>query len=108
MTYGSGRESIDLPEDRGCLQWVLGVPLGIIHVLNAVAVFAALYAGPQGEWDDQGYAGVGAMCLISMSLSALGLLITIIPGVRRTMGLWWLAPPIVLGLTAFIRGETLG
>ncbi|MFE3578334.1 hypothetical protein [Streptomyces vinaceus] len=105
MTYG--RESIDLPEDRGCLQWVLGIPLGLIHVLNAVAVFAALYAGPQGEWDDQGYAGVAAMCLISMSLSALGLLITLVPAVRRTMGLWWLAPPLILGLTAFIRAETL-
>ncbi|MFF4100890.1 hypothetical protein [Streptomyces sp. NPDC001903] len=106
MTYG--RESIDLPEDRGCLQWVLGVPLGLIHLLNAIAVFAALYAGPQGEWDDQGYAGVGAMCLIAMSLSVLGLLITVIPAVRRTMGPWWLAPPLILGLTAFIRAETLG
>ncbi|MFK0232044.1 hypothetical protein [Streptomyces vinaceus] len=105
MTYGP--EGIDLPEDRGCLQWVLGVPLGLIHALNAVAVFAALYAGPQGEWDDQGYVGVAAMCLISMSLSALGLLITLIPAVRRTMGLWWLAPPLLLGLTALIRTQTL-
>ncbi len=106
MTYG--RETIDLPEDRGCLRWVLGVPLGIIHLLNAVAVFAALYAGPQGEWDHQGYAGVSAMCLFSLCLSALGLLITLIPSVRRTMGLWWLAPPLVLGLIAYIRAETLG
>ncbi|MEW2418560.1 hypothetical protein AB0953_33435 [Streptomyces sp. NPDC046866] len=102
------RESIDLPEDRGCLRWVLGVPLGLVHLLNAGAVFAALYAGPQGAWDHQGHAAVGAMCLVSMFLSALGLLITLIPGVRRAVGLWWLAPPVLLGLTAFLRGETLG
>ncbi|WP_405790167.1 hypothetical protein OG753_24680 [Streptomyces sp. NBC_00029] len=106
MTYP--RESIDLPEDRGCLRWVLGVPLGIIHLLNAVAVWAALFAGPRAEWDHQGYEGVSAMCFISVSLSTLGLLITLVPSVRRTMGLWWFAPPIVLGLIAYVRGATLG
>ncbi|MGW6577173.1 hypothetical protein ACWGAN_34055 [Streptomyces sp. NPDC054945] len=106
MTYP--RESIDLPEDRGCLRWVLGVPLGIIHLLNAAAVFGALFAGPQGEWDDQGYENVGALCLVSVSLSALGLLITAVPSVRRAMGPWWFAPPLLLGLVAFVRGATLG
>ncbi|MBT2476746.1 hypothetical protein [Streptomyces sp. ISL-94] len=102
------RENIDLPEDRGCLRWVLGVPLGFIHLLNAGAVYLAVFFGPQGEWDHQGYEGVDAMCFISMCLSVLSLLITLIPSVRRAMGLWWLAPPIVLGLIAYIRGETLG
>nr|WSX50441.1 hypothetical protein OG409_16685 [Streptomyces sp. NBC_00974] len=106
MTYR--RESIDLPEDRGCLRWVLGVPLGFVHLLNFVAVCGALFAGPRGEWDDQGYEGVGAMCLVSVCLSVLGLLVTLVPSVRRTMGLWWFAPPLVLGLIAFVRGETLG
>ncbi|GAA2650077.1 MULTISPECIES: hypothetical protein [Streptomyces] len=106
MTYP--RESIDLPEDRGCLRWVLGVPLGIIHLLNALAVSGALFAGPRGEWDDQGYENVGALCLVSVSLSVLGLLITVVPSVRRAMGPWWLAPPLLLGLTAFLRGATLG
>ncbi|WP_405439167.1 hypothetical protein OG373_17560 [Streptomyces avidinii] len=106
MTYP--RESIDLPEDQGCLRWVLGVPLGIIHLLNAVAVTGALFAGPQAEWDHQGYEGVAAMCFVSVSLSVLGLLITVVPSVRRTMGLWWFAPPLLLGLTAYIRGATLG
>ncbi|MFC9296442.1 hypothetical protein ACFTWH_12375 [Streptomyces sp. NPDC057011] len=106
MTYG--RESIDLPEDRGCLRWVLGVPLTLIHALNAGAVALAVFAGPQGEWDHQGYEGVSAMCLISLCLSVLGLALTLIPSVRRAMGLWWLAPPVILGLIAFIRGETLG
>lgn len=31
------RENIDLPEDRGCLQWVLGVPLGLLYVPAAAA-----------------------------------------------------------------------
>ncbi|MFG2993642.1 hypothetical protein ACGFZK_30825 [Streptomyces sp. NPDC048257] len=105
MTYP--RESIDLPEDRGCLRWVLGVPLGIIHLMNGIAVFGALFAGPRGEWDDQGYEGVSAMCLVSVALSVLGLLITLVPGVRRAMGPWWFAPPLVLGLIAFVRGATL-
>ncbi|APU41593.1 MULTISPECIES: hypothetical protein, partial [unclassified Streptomyces] len=101
-------ETIDLPEDQGCLRWVLGVPLGIIHLLNTIAVVGALFAGPQGEWDHQGYAGVAAMCFVSLHLSALGLLITLIPRVRRTMGPWWLAPPLALGLIAYIRAATLG
>ncbi|MEU9146274.1 hypothetical protein [Streptomyces sp. NPDC048349] len=102
------RENVDLPEDRGCLRWVLGVPLAVIHLLNAGAVAAAVFAGPRADWDHQGYENVGAMCFVSVSLSVLGLLITLIPSVRRTMGPWWLAPPLVLGLIAVIRGETLG
>ncbi|MET9469365.1 hypothetical protein ABZY44_32140 [Streptomyces sp. NPDC006544] len=106
MTYR--RESIDLPEDRGCLRWVLGVPLGLIHLLNLTAVCGALFAGPRGEWDDDGYAGVGAMCFVSVCLSVLGLLVTLLPSVRRAMGAWWFAPPLLLGLIALVRGETSG
>lgn len=102
------RENIDLPEDRGCLRWVLGVPLGIIHLLNAAAVFLAVFVGPQAEWDHQGYENTAAMCFVSVCLSVLGLLITLIPSVRRAMGPWWLAVPLVLGAIAYIRGETLG
>ncbi|MFE2325759.1 hypothetical protein ACFXD5_17855 [Streptomyces sp. NPDC059385] len=101
------RENIDLPEDRGCLRWVLGLPLTVIHLLNAIAVFVALFAGPQGEWDDQGYAGVAAVALVSIALSLLGLLITLIPSVRRAMGPWWLAPPVILGAIAWVRIATL-
>ncbi|MFD7558929.1 hypothetical protein ACFV9E_30900 [Streptomyces sp. NPDC059835] len=101
------RENIDLPEDQGCLRWVLGVPLGIIHLLNAVAVVGALFAGPQGEWDHQGYEGVSAMCFVSLCLTALGLLITLIPPIRRAMGPRWLAPPVILGVIAWVRIATL-
>lgn len=87
---------------------MLGVPLGIVHLLNAAFVFGALFAGARGSWDDQSRAGVGAMCLVSVSLSVLGTAITLVPDVRRAMGLWWLAPPLALGLIAAVRGQTLG
>ncbi|MCJ1679262.1 hypothetical protein MTF65_18310 [Streptomyces sp. APSN-46.1] len=102
------RETIDLPEDRGCLRWVLGVPLGLIHLLNALIVFAAVAVGPQGPWDDRGYTRIAAACFMSICLSVLGGLITLIPSVRRAMGVWWLAPPLLLGVVAYVRGATLG
>ncbi|MCB5178931.1 hypothetical protein [Streptomyces antimicrobicus] len=105
MTYD--RESVDLPEDRGCLRWVLGVPLVLIHGLNAFLVFSAVAHGPQGAWDDQGYAGTTAACVLAIALSLLGLAVTAVPSVRRTMGRWWFAPPVVLGTVAFVRAWTL-
>ncbi|MFE9840837.1 hypothetical protein [Streptomyces goshikiensis] len=86
---------------------MLGLPLGLVHLLNAVCVLAAVAAGPQGPWDDQGYAGVSAACFVSLCLSAIGGLITLIPSVRRAMGAWWLAPPLVLGVVAYVRMATL-
>ncbi|MFD7258488.1 hypothetical protein [Streptomyces sp. NPDC059874] len=53
------RENIDLPEDKGCLRWVLGVPLTLIHLLNAFLVYAALRWGSEGEWDHHGYQALG-------------------------------------------------
>ncbi|MFE2325758.1 hypothetical protein ACFXD5_17850 [Streptomyces sp. NPDC059385] len=101
------RESIDLPEDRGCLQWVLGIPLGLLNAVNGLLVYAAVRYGPQAEWDDQGYAGTAAACLFALMLSVLALLITLIPTFRRTLGLWWFAPPIVMGVIAWVRIATL-
>ncbi|MFB7620541.1 hypothetical protein [Kitasatospora sp. NPDC056181] len=105
MTYG--RESIDLPEDRGCLRWVLGVPLVLIHAVNAVVVFSAVRFGPAGDWDDQGYAGLTVACGCAIALSLLGLAVTAIPSVRRAMGPWWFAPPAVLGVIALVRAAAL-
>ncbi|MGW6877696.1 hypothetical protein [Streptomyces xanthophaeus] len=101
------REDVDLPEDRGCLRRVLGVPLGLLHLLNAFAVCVAVFAGPQAAWDHQGYENVAAMCFLSVCLSVLGLGITLVPSVRRAMGPWWLLPPLVLAVIAVVRGETL-
>ncbi|MFI6844252.1 hypothetical protein OG535_38720 [Kitasatospora sp. NBC_00085] len=105
MTYG--RESIDLPEDRGCLRWVLGAPLVLIHALNAIVVFSAVRFGPAGDWDDQGYAGLTVTCGCASALTLSGLAVTAIPSVRRAMGPWWFAPPAILGAIAFLRAWTL-
>ncbi|MBP0935662.1 hypothetical protein CG724_14550 [Streptomyces sp. CB02120-2] len=100
-------DHIDLPEDRGCLRWVLGLPLGLIHLLNALFVLAAVAAGPQGPWDDRGYTRISTACFLSLCLSVIGGLITLVPSVRRAMGAWWLAPPLVLGAVAYVRMATL-
>ncbi|MBT2476747.1 hypothetical protein [Streptomyces sp. ISL-94] len=97
----------DPDERRRWLRWVLGVPLGITHVVNAATVYLILRYPPQADWDDQGYAGTAAMCLISIGLSVIGILITLIPPVRRTLGLWWFAPPLLLGVIAWVRIATL-
>ncbi|MFF4005808.1 hypothetical protein [Streptomyces sp. NPDC001717] len=83
------------------------MPLGLIHSLNAATVYVILRYPPQGAWDDQGYAGTATACLFSISLSVIGLLITLIPPVRRAMGPWWLAPPVILGVIAWVRIATL-
>lgn len=90
------------------MRWVLGLPLGLVHLLNAGAVALAVFAGPRGAWDDQGYAGVAAMCVVSLLLSALGLPVTLVPSIRRSMGPWWPAPPAVLGAIAWAPIATLG
>lgn len=102
----SGR-TIDQPKSRRWVRWVLGVPLGILHLLSAGGVYSAVRFGPLNEWDDQGYAGVTAMALFAIIFSVIAILITLIPPVRRTMGSWWLAPPVVLGVIAWVRIATL-
>lgn len=103
-----GRGNGDPPRDRRWVRWVLGVPLGLVHLLNAALVYLAVSAGPAGEWDTQGYGGTELACLLAIFLSVTGILITLIPPVRRAMGLWWLAPPFVLGVIAWVRIATLG
>ncbi|MFG2712541.1 hypothetical protein ACGFX2_18595 [Streptomyces goshikiensis] len=86
---------------------MLGVPLGLVHLLNALFVLAAVAVGPQGPWDDRGYTRISAACFMSLCLSVIGVLITLIPSVRRAMGAWWFAPPLVLGVVAYVRMSTL-
>ncbi|MFJ8012732.1 hypothetical protein [Streptomyces sp. NPDC096339] len=102
-----GTAGSDRAERRRWVLWVLGVPLGLVHLLNAATVYLMLRYPPQGEWDNQGYAGTATACLISIVLSVIGLLITLIPPVRRTLGPWWFAPPILLGVIAWVRIATL-
>ncbi|MFD8789517.1 hypothetical protein [Streptomyces vinaceus] len=105
-TWRYRRENIDLPEDQGCLRWVLGVPLGLLYALAAYLCWTALAARP-GPLDHPFREDVQAMGYLSTGLCALGLLITLTPLYRRTMNRLWYVLPLALGLTALIRAETV-
>ncbi|WP_329381013.1 hypothetical protein OG625_16375 [Streptomyces sp. NBC_01351] len=92
---------------RSWLCWVLGVPLGLVHLLNATLVYLIVSHGPAGVWDDSGYAGTTAGGIFAIMFSVGTILITLIPPVRRALGLWWFLPPVVLGVIAWVRIATL-
>ncbi|MFB6979435.1 hypothetical protein [Streptomyces scopuliridis] len=90
-------------DDQGCLRRVLAVPLVILHLLAAWCCSMALTIRPSGPWDDDAHAGIALASALTIMASALALLITAVPSVRRTMGPWWLVPPVLLGVTAAVR-----
>ncbi|MER5482068.1 hypothetical protein ABT024_02465 [Streptomyces sp. NPDC002812] len=91
------------PSDDGCLQRVLAVPLALLYAIAGWFLYTALTIRPSGTWDDEAIAGIQLSCLLAIVASALGLLITLLPSIRPAMGRWWLAPPLVLGITAAVR-----
>ncbi|MCL7381305.1 hypothetical protein [Streptomyces sp. 35G-GA-8] len=101
-------EATRTTEDQGCMRWVLGVPLVIIHLIAAWFCYTALAIQPAGIWDDDARAGIVLSCVLTIGASALALLITVAPSVRRAMGPWWLAPPLILGVVAAIRWASAG
>ncbi|MFB6809713.1 MULTISPECIES: hypothetical protein [unclassified Streptomyces] len=105
MTYG--RENIDLPEDRGCLQWVLGVPLALIYLPAAYICFLLLSAEPISPLDHRMREDARTMGGLALCISFAGLLLSLLPVYRRTMNRWWYAVPLVLGAIAYIRAATL-
>ncbi|MEU9303893.1 hypothetical protein [Streptomyces sp. NPDC048269] len=100
------RENIDLPEDRGCLQWVLGVPLVLLYLPAAYFCFLTLF-GQVEPGDDRAREDVRFMADVSVVLCLLGLLITITPVFRRTLGRWWFATPFLLAAVAYLRAQTV-
>ena len=94
--------------DRGCVRWVLAVPLLILHLIAALSCYAALITVPSGSWDDDAYLGIELACELTLAASALAALITVLPSVRRVMGPWWLAPPLALGTVAAVRWSLMG
>ncbi|WP_265862468.1 hypothetical protein [Streptomyces sp. SKN60] len=91
-------------EDAGCLRWVMGVPLVMLHVIAAAFLCVALAVQPGGPWDHDAYTGIAMACLTTVLTNALALAITVLPPtVRRAMGPWWLAPPLVMGAVALVR-----
>ncbi|MGR3936490.1 hypothetical protein [Streptomyces sp. BRA346] len=101
-------EAATSAEDQGCLRWVLAVPLVILHLIAAFFCYTALTIEPSGSWDDDARAGIVLACVLTLGASALAALITVMPSVRRVMGPWWLAPPLVLGAVAAVRWGLLG
>ncbi len=100
------RENVDLPEDRGCLQWVLGIPLAAVYVPAVFFCYAALSMQPDHQ-DDRVREDIRFLAGSSLVLCLLGLLITITPVFRRTLGRWWFALPFLLATVAYVRAQTV-
>ncbi|QES49558.1 hypothetical protein DEJ50_18850 [Streptomyces venezuelae] len=100
------RENIDLPEDQGCLRWVLGVPLALLYAPAVYFCALALIAGP-GPGDAPFREDVQTLSVLSAVLCGAGLLITLTPVFRRTMGRWWYALPLLLTTVALVRAATV-
>ncbi|GAA1586233.1 hypothetical protein ACIQV2_31900 [Streptomyces globosus] len=96
-----------LPGDRGCLQWVLGVPLGLVYLPAAYLCLLLLRADPapddvrlRDDMEVQAYAVMG--------FAFAGLLLSMLPVYLRTVSRWWYAVPVVLGLAAWLRTAAPG
>ncbi|MFD7258485.1 hypothetical protein [Streptomyces sp. NPDC059874] len=100
------RENIDLPEDQGCLQWVLGVPLGLIYAFAVYCCYLAWTSWPSPR-DDPLRSDMQYLAYFSITLCAIGLLLTLTPVFRRTMGKWWYILPLLLAGIAYVRSITL-
>lgn len=99
------RVGVDLPEDRGWLQWVLGVPLALVYLPAAYICFLMLTARVAPD-DDHMRADVEAMGAVALCTSFAGLLLSLLPVYRRTVNRWWYAVPLVLGTVAYVRAQT--
>lgn len=88
--------------DGRAIRWIVGVPLVVLNVVSVVLLYMALTIRPRGEWDDGAYSGIGASCLTALAASALALAISATPSNRHVMGLWWLPPPVTLGVAAVV------
>ncbi|MFE4450898.1 hypothetical protein [Streptomyces sp. NPDC056796] len=103
----SGTTPVPLPlpqDDSGCLRWVMAVPLTILYAIAAFCCYTALITRPSGVWDQDAYGAISLMCGLAVAACVLGLLVTVgPPTVRRAMGPWWLAPPLLLNVIATAR-----
>ncbi|THA48182.1 hypothetical protein E6R62_29565 [Streptomyces sp. A1136] len=95
-----------MPEDQGCLRWVLGVPLGLVYLAAAYCCRIALLMRPDGPHDDHTRADIEACAVAALCVSLLGLLLSLLPVYRRTLSRWWYLVPLALGLVAYVRALT--
>lgn len=97
-------ETTHTAEGQGCLRWVIAVPLVILYAVAAGCCYCALTIRPSGVWDKDAYGAITLSCFFTIAVSALALLITVVPpSVRRAMGRGWLVPPLLLGAVAALR-----
>ncbi|MEU6017468.1 hypothetical protein ABZ826_26500 [Streptomyces sp. NPDC047515] len=91
-------------EDQGCLRRVTAVPLVILYAIAAGCCYYALTIRPSGVWDKDAYGAITLSCFFTIAVSAVALLITVVPpSVRRAMGRAWLLPPLALAAVAAVR-----
>ncbi|MFJ2825729.1 hypothetical protein ACIO7M_32130 [Streptomyces toxytricini] len=91
-----------LPGDRGCLQWVLGVPLGLAYLPAAYLCVLLLRADP-GPDDVRLRDDMEVQAYAVMGFAFAGLLLSTLPVYLRTVSRWWYAVPVVLGSAAWLR-----
>ncbi|MFJ9682416.1 hypothetical protein ACIRP2_30840 [Streptomyces sp. NPDC101194] len=102
-------ETIRTAADRGCLRRVMAVPLLILHAIAAGCCYYALTIRPSGIWDKDAYGAIALSCFFTIAVSAVALLITVVPpSVRHAMGRAWLVPPVVLAAAAAVRRALVG
>ncbi|MEU6864977.1 hypothetical protein ABZ924_17120 [Streptomyces sp. NPDC046876] len=82
------------------------MPLVLVYLPAACLCFFMLIAqADPGDGRVRGDIETAAHVVIGISL--LGLLLSLLPVYRRTMGRWWYAVPVVLAATAWIRAALL-
>ncbi|MFE2231723.1 hypothetical protein ACFXA4_03945 [Streptomyces sp. NPDC059442] len=81
----------------------MAVPLVLLHLAGAWFVYTAFTIRPAGSWDDEARAGIVLSCVLAIALSVIAAAITLPATIRRVMGPWWLAPPLLLGAAAAIQ-----
>ncbi|MFJ4841129.1 hypothetical protein [Streptomyces sp. NPDC088746] len=87
----------------------MAVPLGILHLLAAGLCYSAWAIRPSGLWDKDAYGAITLLCFLAGAVCAIALVVTVAPPtVRRAMGAWWVAPPLILSAIAVTRWTSGG
>lgn len=86
------------------------VTIAVSAILCAAVDLAALYSvimsyamSPRGSWDDDVLTAIEVSALVGGLLAVLGMLLLILPTVRRWLSRWWFLPPAVLLVAAVVR-----
>ncbi|MEI5011089.1 hypothetical protein RB196_30850 [Streptomyces sp. PmtA] len=90
-------------DDKGCLRWVIGVPLALLHLLAGFLCFYAIYTRPGHPGDEDALFAIEAFAVLTIATGAVALLITLAPAHRAALNRWWLVPPVALMLAAGVR-----